>query len=156
MVILFFWVGFAAIIAVIANNKGRNPAGWFFLALLISPLLAGLFLGVSNSVNAQPIASGTMKPCPRCAESVQRAAQVCKHCGHEFDDSPRVAPASARIDPYEMWRTDPSALSSRLSEMTDRELVGLMTTCNMEAANVAHNWSRADLIKHIQQQAKAQ
>lgn len=25
-----------------------------------------------------------MKTCPKCAEEVQDAARVCKHCGHEF------------------------------------------------------------------------
>ncbi len=25
------------------------------------------------------------KPCPRCAERVQRTAQVCRYCGHEFE-----------------------------------------------------------------------
>jgi hypothetical protein len=27
---------------------------------------------------------GPRKDCPRCAESVKRAAQVCRYCGHEF------------------------------------------------------------------------
>ncbi|MDZ7894172.1 MAG: zinc ribbon domain-containing protein [Sphingobium sp.] len=25
-----------------------------------------------------------MKTCPKCAEQVQSAAKICKHCGHEF------------------------------------------------------------------------
>lgn len=26
-----------------------------------------------------------LRPCPMCAERIQRAAIVCKHCGHRFD-----------------------------------------------------------------------
>jgi hypothetical protein len=32
------WVG------VVASKRGRNGVGWFFLALFISPLIAGLLL----------------------------------------------------------------------------------------------------------------
>ncbi len=32
----------------------------------------------------------TTKTCPKCAESVLSAAQVCKHCGHRFEMRPWV------------------------------------------------------------------
>ena len=38
------WVGFAIVVGVVASNKGRSGFGWFVLALLISPLLAGLIV----------------------------------------------------------------------------------------------------------------
>jgi hypothetical protein len=44
MTILFFWIGFSVAVAVGANTRGRNPVGWFFLALVFSPLLAVCFL----------------------------------------------------------------------------------------------------------------
>jgi predicted permease len=43
-VLLIFWIGFSLVVAVAANTRGRNGLGWFLLALIISPLLAGLFV----------------------------------------------------------------------------------------------------------------
>lgn len=42
--IFLFWIGFAIIVGVAANNRGRNGIGWCLLAVVISPLLAGLLL----------------------------------------------------------------------------------------------------------------
>jgi hypothetical protein len=44
VVAFFLWFGLAIIVAVAADTRGRDRAGWFFLAVLISPLLAGLLL----------------------------------------------------------------------------------------------------------------
>jgi steroid 5-alpha reductase family enzyme len=42
--IILFWIGFAVVVGVGANTRGRNGPGWGVLALAISPLLAGLLL----------------------------------------------------------------------------------------------------------------
>jgi hypothetical protein len=44
MAIAFFYFGFACVCGVLANTRGRNGFGWFVLALLMSPILAGAFL----------------------------------------------------------------------------------------------------------------
>lgn len=44
MTFLFFWLGLSLIIGIGAGSLGRAGLGWFFLAVLISPLLAGLLL----------------------------------------------------------------------------------------------------------------
>jgi hypothetical protein len=44
MIIFLFWVGFAIIVGVAANTRGRDSVGWGVLAVFISPLLAGLLL----------------------------------------------------------------------------------------------------------------
>src|SRR5262249_11216647 len=42
--IIIFWIAFAIIVGVAANTRGRNGGGWFILALVISPLIAGLLV----------------------------------------------------------------------------------------------------------------
>jgi hypothetical protein len=48
MFILAFalWIGFSIAIGIRAGTRGRNGGGWFFFALLLSPLVAGIFLFV--------------------------------------------------------------------------------------------------------------
>ncbi|MBM1172830.1 zinc ribbon domain-containing protein [Microvirga arabica] len=87
MELLFFWIGGAVLVAVVASNKGRSGPGWFFLSLLISPLLTLIAVAVMSRV--EPIEAS--KTCPRCAESVKPAAIVCKHCGFEFSGVPQQA-----------------------------------------------------------------
>ena len=47
MELLIGFLLFAALVAYGATTKGKNPAFWFFLAILISPLLAGIILLIS-------------------------------------------------------------------------------------------------------------
>ncbi len=42
--ILLLWLGLAMIVGVAANTRGRSGIGWFFLSIVISPLLAGLLV----------------------------------------------------------------------------------------------------------------
>lgn len=87
MEILLFWFGVSIAIGIWASNKGRNGFGWFVLAVLISPILAGLFLAASKDLSVRtPSADSIPSPsthvtCPDCAEFVLKQARVCKHCG---------------------------------------------------------------------------
>ena len=45
------WLILSVFIGVFANFKGRSLALWFILSLLISPLLAGIFLFFSSDEN---------------------------------------------------------------------------------------------------------
>lgn len=49
------WIGFAIAVAVAANTRGRDSAGWFFLSLLISPLIAGLIVLALPSLAATAV-----------------------------------------------------------------------------------------------------
>jgi len=57
--IIFFWLALAVIVGVTANTRGREAVLWFFLAAIISPLIAGLLLLVlprkDNAFDGGPI-----------------------------------------------------------------------------------------------------
>lgn len=106
MEFVFLWLGLAIIIGVAADRRGRSGFGWFFLAVVLSPLLAGLLLlamgkpqASSNAVVYVPHAAAEthtrrVKTCPDCAEEVLADARICKHCRHDF--RPDTSPLSHR------------------------------------------------------------
>jgi hypothetical protein len=67
--------------ATVAGSKNRFAVGWFFGGLFLGPI--ALF-----TVGFMPALKGTEERvagrlCPFCAEKIQPAAIVCKHCGRE-------------------------------------------------------------------------
>jgi hypothetical protein len=82
---VFFWLAFAIIVGIAAKKRNRSGVGWFFLAVLISPLLAGLAL---VAVGRGTTTLYAMRKCPACAEYVQREARICKHCRSELPPMP--------------------------------------------------------------------
>jgi hypothetical protein len=83
--IIIFWIGLSMAVGAWASGRDRNGFGWFFLALLISPLLAGIFLLIAGQAGP---------PCPFCREHVRADAIVCKHCQR---DLPRRAESQDTI-----------------------------------------------------------
>jgi len=64
------WLGFSAAVATAANTRGHSAASWFFLSVLISPLLAVCFLlalpkGDPPSVITRPPPIITRPPPPK-------------------------------------------------------------------------------------------
>jgi heme A synthase len=84
---VFVWFVLAIFVAIGAGNRGRNVIGWFVLACIISPVLAGLGLLVAGDAAGwspgQYAAADETKKCPECAETILKAARKCKHCGSE-------------------------------------------------------------------------
>ncbi|WP_375762864.1 hypothetical protein ACE10X_22385 [Bradyrhizobium sp. Pha-3] len=70
MEIFLFWVGFSILVAVAANARGRSGIGWFFLSLVISPLLALLFVLVMQRQDAPEPRPAYTTAGPFQAESV--------------------------------------------------------------------------------------
>ena len=63
--IILVWLVFSVIVGVAANTRGRNGARWFFISMLISPLIAGLFvlaLGRSEKIQIDKV---TKRSAPR-------------------------------------------------------------------------------------------
>ena len=44
MGIVLAWIVLSVIVGVAANTRGRGGAGWAVLALIVSPLIAGLLV----------------------------------------------------------------------------------------------------------------
>jgi hypothetical protein len=78
MELVLLWIAFAVAIGVAANARGRSGVGWFFLAVVVSPLIAGFLVAVLPSLRDG--SAGPRRPCPFCAEPVLQVAKVCPHC----------------------------------------------------------------------------
>lgn len=90
--ILAFVAGF------VANSKGRNSIGYFFLSLFFSFLIAIIVLlavpNLKGNYN-QPSRS-----CPHCAEMILAQARVCKHCSREVEP---LEPPKASVEAPQHW-----------------------------------------------------
>lgn len=87
MEIVVFWLGFSVAIAVWASNRGRSGLGWFLISVLVSPLLAAIFLAVTRNlaVEVNTVSPGTHGRCPACSEPILLTAKICKHCHSEVE-----------------------------------------------------------------------
>lgn len=92
---LVWFVG-AILIGALASQRERSGFGWFLLALVISPLLAGLGLLIAGT-------GGQQVRCPACRELVRADAVKCKHCGEALN-GPALADA-AELERYHKDQT---------------------------------------------------
>lgn len=89
MEIALFWFIGAVVVGIIAGSRARSGFGWFFLAVLFSPLLMGILVLVlptrAHVTGAAPAIDApderTHVRCPDCRELVRADARKCKHCG---------------------------------------------------------------------------
>ena len=65
--------------ALIASKKGYTTIVWWLYGALLFPI------ALIHSLLMSPI---NIKKCPQCAEQIQKAALVCKHCGHKLSETP--------------------------------------------------------------------
>lgn len=92
MAVFVFWILLAIAVGVWASNRGRHGFGWFLIACIVSPLIAGIFLAVTANKATGPQQTGpsaeTHTRCPVCAEFVLPQALKCKHCNAELKPDP--------------------------------------------------------------------
>jgi len=107
-VLLFFvWLGMCALVSAWASSKGRSEFKAFVIAFLLSPLvgfivvaflhnkkreerdanLARMTAEATGKATAEALAAVTQdgRPCPKCAETIKKAAVVCRYCGAEVE-----------------------------------------------------------------------
>lgn len=90
----FVWIGswlvLAIVVAIVAAARGRSGFGWFFIALLISPIISFIVLALlgRTAEPASPEPFRRMRRCPFCAEDILAEAVRCKHCGSDIPPPP--------------------------------------------------------------------
>ncbi|MBN8843282.1 MAG: hypothetical protein J0H88_08535 [Sphingomonadales bacterium] len=86
ILLLVVWLICGLIAAGVASSNGGSGLLGFFAGLFLGPVgvIIAMFIRGPSQKIAHQVAAGQLKRCPRCAEGVQSAAQVCRYCGHEF------------------------------------------------------------------------
>lgn len=86
--IFFWWILFAVVIAAFARSRGRSFFLYLILSLLLSPVIGLIIALISGTdtkrLERRAVARGKVMLCPFCAEPIQPAAVVCKHCGRDL------------------------------------------------------------------------
>lgn len=96
--VISLWLGFAFLVGQLATTRNRSRAGWVIRAILVSPIVALVFLYAvpkrepeiakgSASGNFLILKGEELVKCPFCAELIKAEAKVCRHCSREVGDA---------------------------------------------------------------------
>jgi hypothetical protein len=80
--VIFIFGIVGMLIADYAERKGKSWEAFFWLSVLVSPVLTAIVVAVIT-VDSNALVSGTKK-CPMCAEVIKAEAILCKHCGTDL------------------------------------------------------------------------
>jgi hypothetical protein len=120
---VIFWFLCAIFSAALASSKNRSAFGWFVLGLIVGPF--GLLVAFFPKLDVPPSASGDAtvsetRSCPYCAETIKRAAKVCRFCNRELPEIKDTEFVSA--SEYAAARN--IAESSVVAKLRDGDLLG--------------------------------
>src|SRR5882724_9764189 len=93
-----FWLLCAVVVAFLAHRKGRDAVRWFFIAVLISPLIAFIILLIAPDLQKEREkveAAALRAPCPFCSEPIMKTARICPHCRSDVTSPSRAQPATS-------------------------------------------------------------
>jgi hypothetical protein len=114
----------AAIVANLAEQKGRNWQTFFILSLLF-PIITWIAVALV-STDQSTLRDGT-KTCPLCAEVVKQEAILCKHCGTDLstyrsssDTHNRLADNDKSFDPGRSSDSEVASPSKAFSNPKNR------------------------------------
>lgn len=80
------WLLCAVLVAAAAHQRGRTAFGWLLLALVLTPLAAGLLLALFPPQLDARIRADARRGrrgwqlCPSCNEAIRRDARRCRYC----------------------------------------------------------------------------
>jgi hypothetical protein len=111
MQIFLLWIILALLVGAYASTKARSFFGFVVLSIFLSPLIGLLILLImganTEKIEHERIDRGEVRRCPYCAETIQPAAVLCRHCG-------RSLPASIEFNPtQEQWDRFASVVKAR-------------------------------------------
>ena len=84
VVAVVIWLLLSAATGVYAARLRRTGVGWFFVSLILSPLIAAVFLLALGRHEALH--------CPYCAEPIREEAIRCPHCRSDVGEDDTQGP----------------------------------------------------------------
>lgn len=108
LLIAVLWIALAALVGYAAQAKGQDGGGATLIAIIFSPVVGFLWvlalpdkgaeLRHAELLAATRAAKDDTRECPRCAESIKRAASFCRFCNAEVARLPAALHPTALKD----------------------------------------------------------
>lgn len=102
MDLLFIWLAFAVICAIVASTKNRSALGWLLLGAIFGVFALIVLAFLPRIDDPTPNCGGVPqhRKCPYCAEQILSEATKCKHCGSEVEPAATPTPARGSTNLY--------------------------------------------------------